>query len=179
MRVLCIIASIYLAVVMQIVVAPELALAGVAPDFLAITALVWVLARPSRFGFLAAAAFGLTADLMWPPHMSPPHMSPPHVGPATIAYLLTGYVLGRLCVYTPRGSLSSQFLLLMPGVAAVIFATTLLHVAVGDLSVNWIPILSQSAAAGLYSALVGLPALMILGWTREVGMSKQPSLRQW
>ncbi|MFH1264815.1 MAG: rod shape-determining protein MreD [Planctomycetota bacterium] len=148
---------VYVTAVLETSLADAVRVGHVAPDLLALLAVVYVLSTPGRRAFLVAGAIGLAADLV----------SPGRPGLGVACFLLVGYALTRLRTKFPLDLLAGQVL-------AVGLGTTLLSTGLatgawlfGEATVSLPTLLVRAFGVGLYTAGVSLPLWMILGWTRE------------
>ncbi len=148
---------VYLAAVLDTSLAPPMQVGRAAPDFLALAAVLWVSTLRGRRTFLAAGIFGLAADLLAPGR--------PGVGLA--CFLLMGYVVGRWGSGQAAGHLVWR-------VATVLVATTILaltlglaRLILGEVSLPFFVLIGRALGVGVYTAVVSLPVLMVLGWIRE------------
>jgi len=157
MRLVFLLAIVYTAAVLETSLADAVSVGYVAPDLLALVAVMWVLLAPGRRTFLAAGLIGLAADLI----------SPGRVGLGMASFLLVGYALTWLRMKFRCGHIVWQ-------VPAVYAATTLLAVSLaagrwllGETAVPLSTLLARAAGVGIYTTGVSLPLLMIIGWLRE------------
>jgi rod shape-determining protein MreD len=157
MRILLLIPLVYLAAVAETSLADGLRIGAIAPDLLALTAAVWLVAARGPYTFLAAGGIGLVADLL----------SPGRIGIGAAARLLIGYAMVR-----PRwrwafervlGQVSAVALAVGVWAATVGFARWL----VGDAALGLATILARSLATGLYTAAISLPILLAVSWVRD------------
>jgi rod shape-determining protein MreD len=148
---------VYLAAVLETSLVDVMRIGPIAPDLLALAAIVWVLTVPGRWTFLAAGAIGLLSDLA----------APGHLGVGMAWMLLVGYAVGRLRMGRNLDALPWQLPVAWAAVTVWAAAVGLTGRILGDLPLPWSVILTRSAEVGLYTAGVALPVLMVLGWTRE------------
>ncbi len=134
----------------ELVVAPAIAIAGVAPDFSVIALVMLALSSGALAGTIGGFALGLVQDLA----------SPPLLGLNALCKTLVGYGWGRM-----RGQLLFGFPLVEGGVVAVAaFANDLLYllIASGLRGEEFLaPLLLRALPAALYSGIVGIPLLRL------------------
>ncbi len=169
MRILLLLPIVYFAAVVETSLVDVMRIGQVAPDLLALTAMVWLLAATGPRAFLAAGAIALAGDLI----------APGRLGVGMGWMLLLGYGLTRL-----RARVKLDHLLVQ--VPAVLVTVTLWAVAVGltgrllgDVSVPWSMLLSHAAGVGLYTAALSLPVLMVAGWIRQPYLARQARLAEF
>jgi len=157
MRRILILPMVYATAVLETSLADVMRVGHVAPDLLALLAVVCVLRTPGRQALPVAGAIGLAADLI----------SPGRLGLGVACFLLVGYALTRLRTKLPLDFFAGQVL-------AVGVATTLLAAALatgqwlfGEALVSLSTLLVRAVGAGIYTAGVSVPLWMILGWLRE------------
>ena len=146
---------VYAAAVAQTSLVDLLQVGRVAPDLLALAAILWLLTTPaSPWAPLVAGAVGLLEDLI----------SPGNVGLGAAAFLLTAYVVVRV-----RSRLRLEELPWR--VLTVWLAVTLIEVLLaagnwlaGALAVDPGTLLVRAVGVGVYTAGVSLPVAMVLGW---------------
>ena len=155
MGVIMLVPIVYVAAVAQTSLVDLLQVGRVAPDLLALAAILWLLATPaSPWGPLAAGAVGLLEDLI----------SPGNVGLGAAAFLLAAYVVVRV-----RSRLRLEELPWR--VLTVWLAVTLIEVLLaagkwlfGELAMDPGTLVVRAVGVGVYTAGVSLPAAMVLGW---------------
>jgi rod shape-determining protein MreD len=157
MRLLLLLPLVYVTAVLQTALGDILRVGHVTPDLLGLLAVVWLLVTPGRRAFLVAGLIGLVADLI----------SPGRLGLATGSLLLIGYALTQL-----RGKLGFDHFAWQ--LLAVWLATTALALSLAagtwllaEPSLPLTTLLARAFGVGAYTTGVGVPVLMILGWTRE------------
>jgi rod shape-determining protein MreD len=156
----------YLAAVLETSLVDVLRIGPVAPDLLALAAIVWLLTASGRWAFLAAGAVGLVSDLI----------APGRVGVGMAWMLLVGYAVTLL---RARWKLNYLVLQVPAAFVAVTFWAAGVGVTgrlLGDFPLPWSTILARSAEVGLYTAGVALPVLMVTGWIREPLLARQQKL---
>lgn len=166
MRLVLFLPLVYVAAVLETSLADAIRVGPLAPDLLALVAVVGILVTPGHWAFLLAGAIGLAADLV----------SPGRLGVGMASFLLVGYVLTKL-----RGKFEMDHLVWQ--VPAVWLATSL--AALGPAAAGWLldetavplpTLLVRAAGVGVYTTGVGLPVLMVLGWIREPFRSRRRKL---
>ena len=157
MRFLLLPPVLYLAAVLQTSLADTISVGHVAPDLLALLAVIWLLVTPGRRAFLVAGLIGLVADLI----------SPGRLGLGMASFMLVGYGLTRLRTRLGLEHLAWQL-------PAVWLATTALAVSLatgtwlfGQAPLPLATLLVRALGVGAYTTGVSVPLLMIIGWTRE------------
>jgi rod shape-determining protein MreD len=152
-------AWILLAFVGETVLAPLMAIGGVAPDFAVIALVILALAGGAFAGCLGGFVLGLAQDLVMPPLL----------GLNALCKTGIGYVLGRM---------GGSFALGMPLVEGLIIAlATLIHATIYLLIRSWlspdaflVPLFIWAVPRSLYTGLVGIPLVRladILGLLRR------------
>jgi hypothetical protein len=166
---------VYLAAVMETSLVDVIRIGEITPDLLALVAVVWLLAANGPGAFLVAGGIALVGDLI----------APGRVGVGMGWMLLVGYVVTRLRnrqwgATSGRGFVWDR----LPGqVLTVGVAVTVWAVAVGlsgrllgDVALSWLTIVWRAAGVGLYTAGVGLPVLIVLGWIRQPALARERRL---
>lgn len=154
MRILLLIPLIYLAAVAETSLADALRLEAIAPDLLALTAALWLVVARGHYAFLGAGCVGLAADLL----------VPGRIGIGAAAWLLIGYVLMR-----PRWRLAFEHVagqMLIVALAVTLWAAVvgLARWLIGDAAVPPSTIALRAIGTGIYTAAVGVPILLVIGW---------------
>ena len=160
---------VYVAAVADTSLAGRIQVGQVAPDLLALTAVVWLLLAAGPRGFLVAGAIGLFADLV----------SPGRVGLGMICFLLAGYAITRLRQRLALDHVLAQVVVVfgaVTGLAAGIGAGRWL---LGETAVDPATLLLRSLGVGLYTAGVSLPLLMVIGWIREPLLRRRRKLAEF
>lgn len=156
--------AVYLAAVVQTSCHRLVAIGPVAPDWLTVVAVIWLLWGRGRHDFLVAGAIGLLGDAI----------APGRPGFGAAALLLSGYALVQLRPFGIGSGLFSQATLTAPIAAIVSLASLAGAWLVGDAALMPAPWLYHAGGVGLYTALAALPLWMVLGWLREP-LLKQPA----
>ena len=129
--------------------ADTLRIGAIAPDFLALTAAVWLIAAHSPYGFLATGSIGFVADLL----------GSGRLGIGTGAWLIIGYAITRLRWRWAFDHLAVQVVMVALTVSAWAMAVGLTQRFTGDIAV-------RALGTGIYTSIIALPILLVLGWTR-------------
>lgn len=154
--------AVYLAAVVQTSCHRLLAIGNIAPDWLTVVAVMWLLWGRGRYDFLIAGAIGLLGDAI----------APGRPGFGAVALLCCGYALVQLRPFGIGGGLFSQATLTAPVAALVSLAALAGAWLVGDAALMPVPWLWHAGEVGLYTALAALPLWMVLTWLRESLMKK-------
>lgn len=154
--------AVYLAAVAQTSYHRLLAIGPVAPDWLTVVAVLWLLWGRGRHDFLVAGAIGLLGDAI----------APGRPGFGAAALLLSGYALVQLRPFGIGSGLLSQVTLTALIAAVVSLASLAGAWLVGDAELMPKPWLYHAGGVGLYTALAALPLWMILSWLREPLLKK-------
>lgn len=157
MRWILLLPAVYLAAVAETTFHRYVAIGTVAPDWLTVVAVMWILWGRGRHDFLIAGAIGLFADAL----------APGRSGFGATAMLCCGYALTQLRPFGIGRGLFSQVVLTAPVAAAVSISGLAGAWLVGDAELMPLPWLTHAGSVGLYTALAALPVWMVLGWLRE------------
>ena len=143
--------------VLETSLADAIRVGHVAPDLLALVAVIWILMTPGRRVFLVAGAIGLAGDLI----------SPGRPGVGMALFLLVGYGLTRLRTKLQLEHLVCQVLCV--GLATALLATgqAIGCWALGETAVPLPTLLARALGVGAYTAGVSVPLWMVIGWIRE------------
>ena len=160
---------VYVAAVADTSLAERIQVGHVAPDLLALTAVVWLLVAAGPRGFLVAGAIGLWGDLV----------SPGCLGPGTACFLLVGYGIARLRQRLPLDQLAVQVAVVFVAVGLLAAGMGLGRWLLGELPVELPTLLLRSLGVGLYTAGVSLPLLMLIGWIREPRLARTRRLAEF
>jgi hypothetical protein len=173
MYILLLLPIVYAAAVLDTLLGNVLHIGSVAPDLLAMTAVVWILVAAGPRAFCVAGMIALVGDLI----------APGQLGIGTAWMLLIGYGLCRLRGYFVTGNLPLRVL-------AVWVAVTLWAIGVGlsgyllsgyllgQVATPVTTVLCRAAGVGVYTAALSLPLLMVIGWIRESRFLRQPRLNE-
>lgn len=164
MRLLYFVPLLYLTAVVETSLVDLLRIGQVEPDMLALLAVAWLLFTPGSWAFLVAGVIGLAEDLLAPGPM----------GLGLASFLLVGYGLGRLRTRVRLESLGIQVLVVLVGVSALTSIQAVGHRLLSPASAAFVTLQLHALDAGLYTAGVSLPILMVVGWLRDA--FKRPQL---
>jgi cell shape-determining protein MreD len=153
---LLLIAFVYLAAVVDTALADALRVGNVAPDLVALVAVVWVLLVRSRWSFLTAGAVALLGDLI----------APGRVGVGTAWMLLVGFALGWLLSQVRTRGLVVRLALATAAMIAWCLGVAATTSVLGDAAMPPAAQLGQALGAAVYTSAVALPVLMVAGWVR-------------
>lgn|GEM_PF-485881 len=148
---------VYLAAVVQTSLADVIQVGRVAPDLLAMVAVIWVVQVGGPRAFLVAGAIGLVEDLL----------SPGCIGPGMAGFLLVGYGVNWLRRRLSLDHLVLEVLTVGGAVTVLVFGLSLAQWLLGEASLAWGILLERALGVGIYTAGVSLPAWMIVGWSRQ------------
>jgi len=159
---------IYAAAVADTSLADAFSIGRIAPDFLALAALFWLLVVARPGAFLAAGAAGLVSDLI----------APGRIGLGMAGFLLAGYFVARL-----RARLAPEHFLwhatfTFAAVALISILTALGHRGLGEVSLPLTTLVLRGAGVALYTAAVSVPLFMIVVWIREPFLARQRKLAE-
>ena len=157
MRVLLLVSLIYVTAVLETSLADVLRVGDVAPDLLAMLAIIWVLLVPGSRTFLAAGAIGLAGDLI----------SPGRIGLGMACFLLVGYGVGRLRSRFNWNHFIWQVPVVWLGVTLLAAALAAGQLMFKEATLPPSALAIRAAGVGIYTAGVSLPILMTIGWLRE------------
>jgi rod shape-determining protein MreD len=159
----------YAAAVADTSLAERIEVGHVAPDLLALTAVIWLLVGAGPRGFLTAGAIGLAADLV----------SPGRLGLGMACFLLVGYAITRLRQRLAMDALPAQVVLVFGAVTLLAAGVATGRCLLGETAVPLAALLLRSLGVGLYTAGVSLPLLMVLGWIREPLVTRRRKLAEF
>jgi len=160
---------LYAAAVLETSLADVLQVGHVAPDLLAMIAIVWVLLAAGPRAFLIAGAIGLLADLI----------APGRVGPGLACYLLVGYAVGRLRTRFLPDHPVGQVATVWVAVSVLASGLAIGRWLLGETSLAPGLLLGRAVGVGVYTAGVSLPVLMIVHWIREPSRAREKRLAQF
>ncbi len=169
MRFLLLSLIVYLAAAMETSWVDAMRIGHVVPDLLALTAVVWLLTAGGPRAFLTAGGIALVADLIAPGR--------PGVGMGWM--LLVGYVVTRLRTRFKLDHLALQVTTVAIAVTVWAMAVAATGRLLGDVLLPWSTIPARAAGVGLYTAGVGLPVLMVVGWIRRPLLGKNSRLAEF
>lgn len=167
--ILLLVPVVYVAAVADTTLAERIQVGRVAPDLLALTAVVWLLLAAGPSAFLVAGAIGLVADLV----------SSGRIGLGTACFLLAGYALVRLRQRLALEALPAQLAVVFAAVALLSAGVGVGRWLLGETVVGPVTLLLGALGVGLYTAGVALPLLMVLGWIREPLVRRKRKLSEF
>ncbi len=147
---------VYLAAVVDTALAEVLRVGSVAPDLVALVAVVWLLLVRSRWAFLAAGIVALLGDLI----------APGRVGVGAAWMLLVGFGLSWLIPRVRSRALAVRLPLAAGAMTAWCLGVAATTIALGDAVLPPATQFAQALGAALYTSAVALPVLMVAGWVR-------------
>lgn len=158
---LLLIASVYLAAVVDTAGADVLRVGKVTPDLVALVAIVWIVLARSRWAFLTAGGVALLGDLI----------APGRVGVGAAWMLLVGFGLAWFVERARRRRLAAglpvRLLLTAAAVTAWCLGVGLTSVLLGEAAQPLPAQVLQAFGAAAYTTAVALPVLMVAGWVRR------------
>jgi len=157
MRLLFLLPIVYATAIIETSLADVIRVGHVAPDLLAMVAMIWLLLVPGPRAFVGAGAIGLASDLI----------APGRVGLAMACFLLVGYAAGRLRARLQPDHLVSRVLAVWLGVTALAVSLAIGRWLLGEAPVALSTLLLRALGVGIYTAGVSLPFLMVIGWIQE------------
>mgnify|MGYP000881676352 FL=1 len=156
MAYVALIVCVYLAAVVDTALGDVLRIGEVAPDMVALTAIVWMLLARHRWSFLTAGVVALAGDLI----------APGRVGVGAAWMLLVGF---GLCWVLPK-TRSRAWIVRLPLLAAAMIAwclgVALTDSLLGNASRPVVSQLLHAIAAAVYTSAAAVPVLMVAGWGR-------------
>ncbi len=156
MAYLLLIALAYLAAVIDTALGEMLRIGSVAPDLVALLAVVWMLTSRSPWSFLTAGAVALWGDLI----------SPGRVGVGAVWMLLVGFGLSQSTLLPRSRNLAVQLALTACSLIAWFLAVAATETALGNALLPMATQLARALQAALYTTAVALPVFMVAGWMR-------------
>jgi rod shape-determining protein MreD len=153
---------VYVAAVIETSLIDGIRIGPVAPDLLALVALVWLLGpRRGTWTIAVAGMIALVGDLI----------APGRVGVGAFWMLLLGYAVVQWRIRFRHEHLVLQVITVGVAVTAWAVAVGLTNRLLGELPLSMSSILMRSVGVGVYTAGVGLPVLMVVGWVRQPGFA--------
>jgi rod shape-determining protein MreD len=146
--------AVYAAALAETTLAPALRIGRISPDVLALAAMLWLLASPGRYAFLAAGLFAAAGDLL----------GPGRLGIGMAVWLVLGYAVTRWRERLALDRLPVQWIVLAVAVTAGGLLQAAARWMLGELPGPLGPLLSRVVAAEAYTAALSLPLLMVLNW---------------
>lgn len=156
----------YVGAVADTSLADAFCIGPVAPDFLALAAMLWLLVLAKPGAFLAVGAVGLVSDLI----------APGRIGYGLAGFLVAGYLVARLRARLAPEHLLWHAMFTFAAVALVSVLTALGQRLLGEVSLPLAALATRGAGVGLYTAAVSVPLFMIVAWMREPFLARQRKL---
>lgn len=156
----------YIAAVADTSLADAFCVGQMAPDFLALAAMLWLLVVAKPGAFLAVGAIGLVSDLI----------APGRIGFGLAGFLVAGYLVARLRARLAPEHFLWHAMFTFAAVALVSVVTALGHRLLGEVSLPLTALALRSAGVGLYTAALSVPLFMIVAWIREPFLARQRKL---
>ena len=169
MRYLLLLPIVYIAAVLETSLVDLIGVGRVAPDLLAMVAIIWLMIVPTPRAFLAAGAIVLVGDLIAPGR--------PGVGMAWM--LAVGYAITRLRQHVRMDHLAVQLIVLWAAVTLWASAVGFTAQLTGHTVSPWLTLFANTAGVGIYTAGVSLPVLMVIGWIREPLLTRQARMTEF
>ena len=160
---------IYLAAVAETALGDVMRVGNVAPDLIALVAIVWLLTAAGPRAFLVAGVIVLVGDLI----------APGRLGLGMGWMLLIGYAVTRQRARFDLDHLALQVFLVAAVVTTWAAAVGISGRLLGDVSLPWSTLITRAGGVGLYTAGVALPVLMVLAWIREPALARRKRLAEF
>jgi len=158
---------LYVAAVVQTSMVDLVQVGPLAPDLLALTAILWLLtAAPSPWAVLVAGGIGLLEDLI----------SPGRVGFGAISFVLAGYAVARLRGRFRLDHLASRILTVCVAVTLIVLCVAAGRWLCGELAMAPGKLLTRAVGVGVYTAGVSIPVAMVLGWLGQSSRQRERRL---
>jgi rod shape-determining protein MreD len=148
------IAAVYVATVLDTALEPVFQIGQVTPDWLALVAMVWLLANKGPRRFVVAAAVGLVADLNFPGRL----------GIAMAWFALVGYAVARLTPKLASSHLGTQVGVTWVAVLILTLGITTSRWALGEVTANWSWLCAGSLGVASYTAGIGIVVFIMFSW---------------
>ncbi len=142
------------ALLLQTVVAPAVAVAGVVPDLVVLTVLVLGLLEGPGSGLRYGFAAGLAVDLL--------ASGDTILGTSALVFLLVGYAAGAARPYLAANELLGQTLASAAGSAAIVLLSRLLEVVLGVDGPDVVSLLLEAVGVAVWAVLLAPPLLLLL-----------------
>ncbi len=142
------------ALLVQTVVAPAAAVAGIVPDLVVLTVLALGLLEGPGTGLRYGFAAGLVVDLL--------ASGETILGTSALVFLLVGYAAGAARPYLAANELLGQTLASAVGSAAVVLLSRLLEVVLGVDGPDLVSLLLEAVGAAAWAVLLAAPLLLLL-----------------
>ncbi len=160
---------LYAAAVLQTSLVDLLEVGRVAPDLVALAAVMWLLtAAPGPKTLLVAGAIGFLEDLV----------SPGCTGPGMICFLLVGYAVVRVRSRFALDQVAWQVSVVWLAVTALALGLAVARWLLGELSLGLRAAAVGACGVGVYTAGVSLPVAMVLGWIVESRRTREKRLAE-
>lgn len=143
------------ALLLQAVVAPSMAVAGVVPNLVMLTVLMIALFAGPGMGVRYGFAAGLSLDIL--------SGGEAILGVSALLLLLAGYGAGLAGPYIAASQISGQMIVGGAGVLALLLAEGLFSFMLGREPVSVLSLLQDAALSGLYAALLAPILGMLVG----------------
>lgn len=156
MAYLLLILFVYLAAVADTALGEQMRVGDVAPDLVALVAVVWVLLVRSRWAFLTAGAVALLGDLI----------APGRVGVGAAWMLLVGFGLGQLLQQVRSRHLVVRLPLVLGALIVWCLGVAATHSILRETAAPFTTQLRHALGAAVYTSAVAVPVLMVAGWMR-------------
>jgi rod shape-determining protein MreD len=154
---------LYIAALVDTSFGPALELGGVAPDALALVAIVWSLVASSQRGPLAAGAAGFASDLV----------STGRLGTGLFCFALAGYALSELRArFGIRRSLALS-LCAWPAATFMVLGPAVMRRALGEVDVDWTMLVCRGLEVSAYTAAAVTPVLFAVAAARRIGRQRR------
>lgn len=147
----------YAAVAADSTLTGPLGVAGVRPDLVLLAALAWLVVYGKRYGFLAAGWVALVGDLLGPGRVG--------VGAAVMLGVAAG--VSEIHRRWALEHLAGRTLALAVGAMAWSGAMGLLGWCCGEGTGSLVAAVALGLGTGAYTAALGVPVLMVLGWMHD------------
>ena len=157
---------IYLAAVAETALGDVMRVGDVAPDLIALVAIIWLLTAAGPRAFLVAGGIALVGDLI----------APGRLGVGMAWMLLVGYGVTWLRTRLKSDHLGVQVPIACAALIAWAVGVALTGRLSGDVTMPLSTLLTRAATTGLYTAAVALPVLMVAGWIREPFLIRKAKL---
>jgi len=164
MSLILLIPILYIAAVLQTTMVDLVQIGPLAPDLLALAAILWVvIAAPSPWADLVAGGIGFLEDLV----------SPGRVGLGAVSFLLVGYGVARLRGRFRMESMASRILTVCVGVTSIVLCVAVGRWLCGELTLALAMVLTRALGVGVYTAGVSVPVAMVLSWLGQSARERE------
>lgn len=148
---------IYAVAVAETVWLDALSIGAVAPDLMALAAIVLAVSLATPYALVAAAMVGLAADLL---------TSGP-LGAGMAAYALAAFALSCAGGSIARQNIVGLAVLVWPVVSIEVALVAVWQAVCGEPLPPPVDVIRRAFGVGAYTALVSLPVWMVRSWIRE------------